>query len=48
MIPEDGEIEERLLMKIVVDAYNESERAVGWHCYLDDRMEFPFPETRHG
>jgi len=42
MIPENAEIEERLLMEIVVDAYNESERAVGWHCYLDDRLEFPF------
>ena len=28
--------------KIVVDAYNESERAMGWYCYLEERLKFPF------
>jgi hypothetical protein len=30
-------------MEIVVDAYGEEERAMGWHCYLHDRLAFPFP-----
>jgi hypothetical protein len=34
--------EDRILMKIVVDAYNESERAMGWYCYLESVLEFPF------
>jgi hypothetical protein len=28
--------EERLTMDIVVDAYNEQERAIGWYCYLEE------------
>lgn len=38
----DAEREERILMEIVVDAYDEVERAMGWHCYLDDKLRFPF------
>ena len=34
--------EERILMEIVVDAYNEQERAMGWYCYLEDTLNFPF------
>ncbi len=34
--------EERIDMEIVVDAYNEEERAMGWYCYLQDNLEFPF------
>ena len=34
--------ETRIEMEIVVDAYGEEERAMGWHCYLDDNLEFPF------
>lgn len=29
-------------MEIVVDAYDESERAMGWYYYLEDRLKFPF------
>lgn len=29
-------------MEVVVDAYNEGERAMGWYYYLEDRMRFPF------
>jgi hypothetical protein len=36
------EIEERIEMEIVVDAYNEWERAMGWACYLQQQMTFPF------
>jgi hypothetical protein len=35
--------EHRIEMEIVVDAYGEEERAMGWHCYLHDRLAFPFP-----
>ena len=34
--------EERIAMEIVVDAYNESERAMGWYCYLENTLRFPF------
>ena len=34
--------EHRIMMEIVVDAYNEDERAMGWYCYLDDTLNFPF------
>ena len=41
-IPENPEIEERIENEIVVDAYDEYERAAGWRCYLDDNLHFPF------
>jgi hypothetical protein len=34
--------EERITMEIVVDAYNEGERAMGWYYYLEDKLNFPF------
>lgn len=34
--------EKRITMEIVVDAYDECERAMGWYCYLEDRLDFPF------
>ena len=36
------EIEDRIDMEIVVDACDESERAMGWFYYLQDNMTFPF------
>ena len=38
----DEEREERIEMEIVVDAYDEEERAMGWYHYLDDVLQFPF------
>ncbi|MGO9471678.1 MAG: calcium-binding protein [Isosphaeraceae bacterium] len=38
----DEEREERIEMEIVVDAHDEEERAMGWHCYLEDTLHFPF------
>ena len=29
-------------MEVVVDAYDESERAMGWFSYLESELEFPF------
>ncbi len=34
--------EQRIIDEIVVDAYTSDERAMGWHCYLEDKLEFPF------
>ncbi len=39
---EQPEIEERILFEIVVDAYDETERAMGWYCYLQDTLKVPF------
>ena len=38
----DPEREERILMDIVVDAYDAGERAMGWYYYLEDQLQFPF------
>ena len=40
--PENAEREERIQMEIVVDAYGPEEQAVGWYCYLEDALAFPF------
>ena len=29
-------------MQVVVDAYDASERAMGWFAYLENELEFPF------
>lgn len=38
----DESREERIDMEVVVDAYNEEERRMGWYYYLDNRLKFPF------
>ena len=41
--PQKDEVrEERITMDIVVDAYNEDERAMGWYYYLDAKLSVPF------
>lgn len=42
MTDRDEEREERIEMRIIVDAYTVKEQAYGWHAYLDDLMDFPF------
>lgn len=37
--------EERITMEIVVDTYEPEEQAMGWYCYLDDTLKFPFIAT---
>ena len=39
---EDPEREDRIMMEIVVDAYDAAERAMGWLAYLENALEFPF------
>jgi hypothetical protein len=41
-IPTDPEREDRIVMEIVVDAYGPEERAMGWYCYLENQITFPF------
>ena len=38
----DKSREERIDDEIIVDCYDEAERAMGWYYYLEDRLEFPF------
>jgi hypothetical protein len=41
----DDAREHRISMEIVVDCYDESERAMGWYCYLENELRFPFTAT---
>jgi|GEM_PF-196209 len=38
----NAERERRIAQEIVVDAHDETERAMGWFGYLEDRLQFPF------
>ena len=38
--------ERRIEQAIVVDAYTPEERAIGWHCYLDDKLRYPVKANR--
>lgn len=38
----NSEIENRIEMEIVVDAYDQAERAMGWYYYLQDNLSVPF------
>lgn len=41
----DHKREDRIAMEIVVDCYDEYERAMGWYSYLQDQLRFPFTAT---
>jgi len=41
-VEEDEARESRIAMEVVVDAYGEEERAMGWYYYLEGRIRFPF------
>ena len=41
-IEEDKLREECIHMEVVVDAYDEVERSLGWYYYLQDNLQFPF------
>ncbi|MBD2072170.1 calcium-binding protein [Leptolyngbya sp. FACHB-671] len=41
-VERDNEREHRIEMEIVVDAYSSEEQAMGWYCYLEDALGFPF------
>jgi hypothetical protein len=41
--PQKDEVrEERIVMEIVVDAYDEDERAMGWYYHLEEKLNTPF------
>ena len=42
MTEKEPKREHRIEMEIIVDAYDEDERAMGWYYYLKDTIEFPF------
>jgi hypothetical protein len=44
-VKRDDHREERIDMEILVDAYTEEERAMGWYYYLADTVTFPFQAT---
>ena len=41
-IERDEAREERIQNEAIVDAYGPEEQALGWYCYLEDRITFPF------
>ena len=41
----DSVRDRRIRDEIVVDAHDEGERAMGWFCYLQDTLAFPFTAT---
>jgi hypothetical protein len=41
----DPKREHRITIEIIVDAYDEQERAMGWYYYLQDQLQFPFTAT---
>jgi hypothetical protein len=44
-VERDGAREERIMMEVVVDAYDAEEQAMGWYYYLQDKINFPFTAT---
>ena len=41
-VEKDEAREYRITMEIIVDAYGPEEQALGWYCYLEDKLRFPF------
>jgi hypothetical protein len=41
----DDERAERIVMRIIVDAYSPEEQAMGWCYYLEANLHFPFLAT---
>jgi hypothetical protein len=41
-LKDNKSVEDRITMEIIVDAYNEEERAMGWYYYLQGKITFPF------
>jgi len=41
-IKKNQDREYRIIMEVVVDAYDRDERAIGWYYYISDNCHFPF------
>jgi Calcium binding len=39
---QDKQREQRIAQEIVVDAHDADEQAMGWYCYLEEHLRFPF------
>jgi hypothetical protein len=44
-VKKDSRREHRIAMEIVVDAYDDVERSLGWYYYLEEHLQFPFTAT---
>jgi hypothetical protein len=44
-LKKDPKRERRISMEIIVDACGSDEQAMGWHSYLEDKLQFPFTAT---
>ena len=42
MAKQNKQRERRIAQEIVVDAYGAEEKAMGWYCYWEARLPFPF------
>jgi hypothetical protein len=40
--------EDRIHNEAIVDANGPEEQVMGWHCYLDDKIRFPFQANQEG
>jgi hypothetical protein len=38
----DSKREDRIRNEVIVDTYNAGEQVMGWYCYLEDNLRFPF------
>jgi hypothetical protein len=38
----DPDREDRIHNEVIADANGPEEQVMGWHCYLDDKIRFPF------
>lgn len=41
----DEEREYRITMEAIVDCYDREEAAMGWYCYIENKLRFPFIAT---
>ncbi|MBD3306182.1 calcium-binding protein [candidate division KSB3 bacterium] len=44
----DDAREKRIDLEILIEAYDEQERAMGWYYYLEENLTFPFRATCNG
>jgi hypothetical protein len=44
-VAEDPDCERRIANEVIVDCYNEIERAMGWYYHLEDKLLFPLQAT---
>jgi hypothetical protein len=42
IVKENKSREKRIYDEAIVDAYGSAEQALGWYCYIDGKLAFPF------